>query len=231
MPVTIETASVKSRTYGSMPISVERGRLSGAAARTRLVPQRASSKPIAAAPRDSRTLSVNNWRTMRPRSAPSAVRMANSRLRAVERASSKLATLAQAMISTNPTAPTSSSSVDWMYPTMSSFMRTSLRPMPGIRLRILAGQDAADGRHLRLRRFHGHARLEPANDLDSRVRLPRAQQARVILLDRNVDLRVLAEPEIGGQDADHGATHGVERQDLAEDVRVGCRAAVSRTRS
>src|ERR1035438_952681 len=87
-------------------------------------------RDVAAAPRDSSTLSVRSWRTMRPRSAPRAVRMANSRLRAVERASSRLATLAQAMISTNPTAPASSSSVGWMLPTMSSFMETILPPAP-----------------------------------------------------------------------------------------------------
>src|ERR1017187_7572509 len=69
-PVATETARVKTMTKGSMAISVERGRLPGTAASTSLVPQRASSRPIAAPPRDSRTLSVNNWRTTRPRSAP-----------------------------------------------------------------------------------------------------------------------------------------------------------------
>ncbi len=94
-------------------------------------------------------------------------------------------------------------------------------PMPGIRLRVLTGQDAADDRHLGLRRFHGHTRFEPANNLNSWVRLPRTQQAPVILLDWNVDLRLLAEPAIGGQYADYGAIHAVQRQDPAEDMPIG----------
>ena len=55
--------------------------------------------------RESNTLSVSNWRTMRPRPAPIAARMANSRLRPVARTSSRLATLAHAISSTSPTAP------------------------------------------------------------------------------------------------------------------------------
>ena len=55
--------------------------------------------------RDSNTLSVSNWRTMRARPAPSAERIANSRLRTVARTSSRLATLAQEISSTSPTAP------------------------------------------------------------------------------------------------------------------------------
>ena len=55
--------------------------------------------------RESNTLSVSNWRTMRARPAPSAERIANSRLRTVARTSSRLATLAQEISSTSPTAP------------------------------------------------------------------------------------------------------------------------------
>ena len=50
------------------------------------------------------TLSVIALRTSRPRPAPSAVSTANSRWRVSARASSRFATLAQAMSSTNPTA-------------------------------------------------------------------------------------------------------------------------------
>jgi hypothetical protein len=92
------------------------------------------------APRDSRTLSVNNWRTTRQRSAPSAARMANSRFRAVERANSRLATLAQAMISTNPTAPTSSSSVDGCTAHHVVLHADQPRPVPRIGLGVLGGR-------------------------------------------------------------------------------------------
>ena len=51
----------------------------------------------------SSTLSVSNWRTSRARSAPIDSRTAISCRRAVARASSRLATLAQAMSSTSPT--------------------------------------------------------------------------------------------------------------------------------
>ncbi len=52
-------------------------------------------------------LSINSWRTMRQRLAPSDTRTEISRERAAERARSRLATLAQAMSSTKPTAPMS----------------------------------------------------------------------------------------------------------------------------
>ena len=48
---------------------------------------------------------------MRPRRAPSAQRTASSLCRAVPRASIRLATFTQAMIRTNPTAPSSTSSI------------------------------------------------------------------------------------------------------------------------
>ena len=51
------------------------------------------------------TASVINCRTIRPRPAPIAVRIAISRDRPAARVSSRLATLAQAMSSTNVTAP------------------------------------------------------------------------------------------------------------------------------
>ena len=70
--------------------------------RTRLA---AAAKAMPSAPPASanKRLSVRSWRTMRDRRAPSAWRTASSRARAVERASSRLAMLAQAMRSTSAT--------------------------------------------------------------------------------------------------------------------------------
>ena len=48
---------------------------------------------------------MSSWRTMRPRPAPRAERMANSRWRPVARTSRRLATLAQAISNTSPQAP------------------------------------------------------------------------------------------------------------------------------
>ena len=54
---------------------------------------------------ESSTLSVRSCRTMRPRAAPMAARIAISRERPIARANSRLATLAQAISRTQPTAP------------------------------------------------------------------------------------------------------------------------------
>jgi len=69
-------------------------------------PRSPSVPPIAAIT----TLSVSSWRTMRARPAPRARRIAISRCRTDDRASRRLATLAHAMRSTQPTAASSVSS-------------------------------------------------------------------------------------------------------------------------
>jgi hypothetical protein len=62
-----------------------------------------STPPIA----DTTRLSVTSWRTMRPRPAPSAARIASSLWRAVPRASCRCATLTHAISRTSPTAASS----------------------------------------------------------------------------------------------------------------------------
>ena len=69
------------------------------------MPTTARPRPSGAETAPSTTLSVSSWRTIRARPAPIAARTEISRLRAVARASSRLATLAQAMSSTKVTAP------------------------------------------------------------------------------------------------------------------------------
>ena len=71
------------------------------ATRSRL-PQCATATPAAAPMAASSRLSISSWRASRPRDAPSASRTLHSWLRAVARASSRLAMLAQAISSTNP---------------------------------------------------------------------------------------------------------------------------------
>jgi hypothetical protein len=63
-----------------------------------------------------------------------------------------------------------------------------------------------------LRRFDGDARFQAGNNPESRVRLARTQLDRVHLLDRNEDLSRATEAKFGRQNADYGATHGVEDQ-------------------
>ena len=71
---------------------------------TRSSPSQTDSiNPVTPPTSASIRLSVSNWRTRRPRPAPSASRIAISFCRPVERASSRFATLAHAMRSTRPT--------------------------------------------------------------------------------------------------------------------------------
>ena len=55
-------------------------------------------------------LSTSNCRTIRPRVAPSDVRIAISRCRVLERINIRFATFAQAINNTSPTAPSSTNS-------------------------------------------------------------------------------------------------------------------------
>ena len=77
----------------------------GTPARSSRMPTQASAMPSGAETAPSSRLSVSSWRMMRPRPAPRAARTDISRARAVARASSRLATLAQAISSTKVTAP------------------------------------------------------------------------------------------------------------------------------
>src|ERR1051325_2012008 len=83
---------------------------------------KAASVPPAAA---SIRLSARSCLTSRPRPAPSAARSANSRVREAARASSRLATLAQAINKTNPTAPNSIHSIRRTFSTSRSLSQTS----------------------------------------------------------------------------------------------------------
>ena len=78
----------------------------------------------------SRTLSVSNWRITRAGLAPRAARIANSRVRPVERASRRLATLAQAIRSTKLTAPSSTSKIPFTLPTTSVLSGIRETPVP-----------------------------------------------------------------------------------------------------
>ena len=86
------------------------------AATSARTPAYASSRPTAPPARLTSTLSVMSCWSRRSRVAPSAVRTAISFERVAARARSRLATLAQAMSSTNPTAPSSTSSAGRTFP-------------------------------------------------------------------------------------------------------------------
>jgi hypothetical protein len=94
------------------------------------IPQAASSNPIPPPASPSRILSVSTWRMTRGRLAPSAIRMANSRLRADDLAIRRLATFTQTIRSTKPTAARSTSRNGRTLPTICSFKGRMLALMP-----------------------------------------------------------------------------------------------------
>ena len=98
MPVITDSTSVKPSIAASRRRSATRRRPCGISWRRNAKLHSATNTPATPPTKDSRTLSVNNWRTSRPRDAPSAVRTATSLLRPSARDSSRLARLALAMV-------------------------------------------------------------------------------------------------------------------------------------
>ncbi len=106
-PVKSDSSSVKPSTLPSMPMAVAGGRLLSLSDSSAGTPQSARRMPSAPPASARRTLSARSCRTRSAGEAPSATRTAISRARDAARASCRLATLAQAMSSTSPTAPRS----------------------------------------------------------------------------------------------------------------------------
>ena len=119
-PEASESPSAKRSTGRWRRTSSSLGMLEGASATSASTPQAASSVPSAPPTSESSAASVRSWRTIWARELPSAARMAISRCRPAARASSMLATLAQAMSSTISAATSIASSTGLIGPTMSS---------------------------------------------------------------------------------------------------------------
>jgi hypothetical protein len=107
-----------------------RGRLAGFNHVNARMPVPAIRSPTMPPPAASTRLSVDSWRSSRPRLAPSAPRTAISRSRTVARARSRCATFAHAMTSTNPTAANSARSAGRACFTTSSWSGTTRICMP-----------------------------------------------------------------------------------------------------
>ena len=114
MPVAHESSSENSSTRRSIEKSKVSGSApaGGGAAWNAAVTAQAMATPAAPPRSDNSTLSVRSWRTSRVRLAPSARRTATSRRLDEARDSSRFAMLAQAISSTAPTTPPSSSAAD-----------------------------------------------------------------------------------------------------------------------
>ena len=120
-PVTMATATLKSRTRLSIATSARRGTPRGPNALTASTAQAASDVPTRAPASESNILSVTSWRTSRCLPAPNAVRTAISVSRVDARTRSRLATLAHAMSSTKPTPPSITSNAGRTLPTIASW--------------------------------------------------------------------------------------------------------------
>ena len=99
-------ASTRQSTPTSEPSRPTRGRLAVFTLSRARIPTTPNAAPATPPASESSTLSVSSCRMMRPRPAPMAARIAISRRRPTARASSRFATLAQAISSTKLTAPT-----------------------------------------------------------------------------------------------------------------------------
>ena len=172
----------------------------------------------------SKTLSVSSWRTRSPGDAPSARRTAISRERDAARASWRLATLAQAISSTRPTAPSSTNiarripeEVTWSLSGDSTRSQSS---------------DTASGRSALIRRrqgvqvrlglLEGDAVLE-AGRQEEKLVAPRTRELSLREGQRRPDVGVAVEHggERGRHHADHFVTLPIEEQPLPDDRLVG----------
>ena len=106
-PVRIDTPTANTATGHASPMFCARGSAAALAALRSDTPHKATSNPAAPLTHARTTLSIRSCRKIRPRPAPSAKRSAISLRRPTPRASSRLATFAQAISRTSTTAPRS----------------------------------------------------------------------------------------------------------------------------
>ena len=160
-----DASAVKASTVPSSDTAVARGRPSGDSWISASMPNCASSSPKPPPIAASTRLSATSWRTMRQRLPPMAARTASSRSRAEARTSSRLATFAHAISSTNTTAPISATSCGRTSATRSSCIGSMRRFMfDGLLDREAAAQIRRQPIELRLRLLERHAGLQLADD-------------------------------------------------------------------
>ena len=196
-----------------------------------------SLMPIHAMPMPSGALtspmiidSVSSCRTMRQRPAPSAARMEISRWRTEARASSRFATLEQAISSTSVTAPiivniTSSTCSGSIH---SLSVRARHRPVLVLD-GIGGGETGGDRLELLLGLLLRDARLHPG---EHGVHRPAVIAHAGVLVGRDGDPEplVLREQELLGHDADHGVRTSIDGDRPADDRRGPSDSAPSTAR-
>ena len=131
----------------------------GARTRKSRTPAIARTVPATPPAMARRRLSITSWRKMRLRLAPSAARTAISRCLRRPRERTRLLTLAQAMSSRNPTAPSSASNSGLPLRVALVLKRHQRKLNARGVLRILMRQSGGDAVHFRLR--HGERNTRP----------------------------------------------------------------------
>src|SRR5215472_10759033 len=123
----------------------------------------------------------------RPWLAPSAARMANSRLRPVDRASSRLATLTQAISNTNPTAANSTRRNGRMSRTMTS-LRRDANALVFVRVWIGRGETLRYSIHVRASLGQRDVGPQPRDGKDSWMEFAIAHPRVLVSADGNEDV-------------------------------------------
>ena len=173
---------------------------------------------------DSSTLSISSWRITRQRVAPSDTRTEISRARLVARDSSRLATLAQAISSTNATAPISDRNIDADRAAVLLFVeRLDARLDVLVGVGILRLESLRDVDHLALRLLARDAGRQVAERLQ-RARVALLFEQAVDLVERHPHVRVERKLEAFRHHADDRRRHVVDAHRPADHRRV---AAVS----
>ena len=178
-----------------------------------------SAPPITASTR----LSVTSCRTMRRRPAPSAERTASSRVRTVARASSRLATLAQQMRSTNPTTPRKSIDVERQIAADDRVVQALEHDAAAlVGLRELLRQPAGDGFEVGFGRLDRCVWLQASDHLED----VGGAGARRHVDERphRPDAALPQQLEVFRHDADHRKERSVEADLAADDARIGVEA-------
>ena len=215
-----EIRSVNPSTRASRWTSVVRGSDSPVMPRTAPLPSAASTTPRAPPSTPTTMLSVSSCCTTRPRPAPSAVRTANSRALALQRARVRFATFTQAMRSTKATAAMRRRSTGRTGPTISLLQGDERSTGPLVRLWIRLGQSPADGVQVTLRLGERDARLQSRDAMDAQPRASRQEEVVRPLPDRDVDLgdpgKVGRREREPGDDTHDGVRTAIEGQGAAD---------------
>ena len=192
------TPAVNASTRASRPAADTRGIFAGSHQVSSRTPPYASPRPATALMPVSARLSVNNWPSSRRLPAPRAQRTAISRWRPSARASSRLATLAQAISRRKATAPKSRSIARRTAPTGFVGERQHHGVEPHLRrVEPLGGHGARDVVQLAGGLGDGRPRSQAPGGVQPVVTVI---GARRIDLERGPELGRLHILEVGGQD-------------------------------